>query len=335
MKQYTIDQFYKSTRIIGGAFNTDETKLLVSTDKTGIFNVFEINLADSSTKQITHSTVESFFAMDYVPGTGKILYDADKGGNEIDHIYLLNEDGTTRDLTPGDKAKSGFMGWSKNKKFMYYGSNKRDPQFFDVYKMSITDWKPVMLYKNEKGLDFAGISDDENYMALQKAITTSENKLYLLNRTTGKMTEVSDSTMPGNYNSADFSMDEKHFYYITDAGKEFQYLVDYEIATGSRKTIFETNWDVMYSYTSENEKYRVIAINEDGKNSIIVKNNATGENVDFPKIPDGDVLAVNISDKEKLMRLTIGTSKSPANLYVYDFDTKNPEKTHRIPESRN
>ncbi len=138
--------------------------------------------------------------------------------------------------------------------------------------------------------------------------------------------------MPGNYNSSDFSMDGKHFYYITDAGKEFQYLVDYEIATGSRKTIFETNWDVMYSYTSENEKYRVIAINEDGKNSIIVKNNATGENVDFPKIPDGDVLAVNISDKEKLMRLTIGTSKSPANLYVYDFDTKNLKK---LTESRN
>jgi dipeptidyl aminopeptidase/acylaminoacyl peptidase len=332
VKQYTIDQFYKSTRFLGGAFNKDETKLLVSTDETGIFNVSEISLADSSRKQITHSTVQSLFAMDYVPGTGKILYDADMGGNEIDHIYLLDEDGTTRDLTPGEKAKSAFMGWSKNKKFMYYGSNKRDPQFFDVYKMSITDWKPVMLYKNDEGLDFAGISDNENYMALQKAITTSENKLYLVNRTTGRMTEVSDSTMPGNYNSADFSMDEKHFYYITDAGKEFQYLVDYEIATGVRKTIFETSWDVMYSYTSENEKYRVIAINEDGKNSIIVKNNSTGENVDFPRIADGDILAVNISDKEKLMRLTIGTSKAPANLYVYNFDTKELKK---LTESRN
>jgi protease II len=332
VKQYTIDQFYKSTRIIGGAFNTDETKLLVSTDKTGIFNVFEINLADSSQKQITHSTVESFFAMDYVPGTGKILYDADMGGNELNHIYLLNEDGTTKDLTPGDKAKAIFTGWSKNKKFMYYISNKRDPQFFDAYKMSISDWKPVMLYKNEKGLDFAGISDDENYIALQKSITTSENQLFLVNRATGRMKEVSDSSMPGNYNSADFSIDGKHFYYITDAAKEFQYLVDYEIATGSRKTIYETNWDVMYSYTSENEKYRVIAVNEDGKNSIIIKNNATGENVDFPKVSDGDILAVSISDKEKLMRLSIGTSKSPANLYVYEFDNKNLKK---LTESRN
>jgi protease II len=332
VKQYSIDQFYKSTRIFGGSFNKDETRLLIGSDKAGIFNVFEINIADTSQKQITHSTVESFFAIDYVPGTGKILYSANKGGNEIDHIYLLDEDGTTRDLTPGDKAKSGFIGWSKNKEFMYYGSNKRDPQFFDVYKMSISDWKPVMLYKFDKGLDFTGISDDENYISVQKPITTSENQLFLLNRATGKMTEISDSAMPGAYNSSDFSIDGKHFYYITDAGKEFAYLVDYEIATGARKTLFETSWDVMYSYTSENEKYRVIAINEDGKNSIIVKNNSTGENVDFPKIPDGDVLAVNISDKEKLMRLTIGTSRSPENIYVYDFDTKNLKK---LTESRN
>jgi len=332
VKQYTIDQFYKSTRIIGGAFNSDETKLLISSNKTGIFNVFEINIADSSQKQITQSTVESYFGLDYVPGTGKILYEANKGGNEIDHIYLLDEDGTTKDLTPGDNAKSGFIGWSKDKKFMYYGSNKRDPQFFDIYKMSITDWKPVMIYKYDKGLDFTGISDDENYISLQKPITTSENQLFLLNRKTGALKEISDSSMPGTYNSADFSMDGKHFYYITDAGKEFAYLVDYEIATGTRKTLFETKWDVMYSYNSENEKYRVIAINEDGKNSIIIKNNATGENLDFPKIADGDVLAVNISEKEKRMRLTIGTSRSPANLYVYDFDTKNLKK---LTESRN
>jgi dipeptidyl aminopeptidase/acylaminoacyl peptidase len=332
VKQYSVDQFYKSTRILGGSFNSDESRLLVSSDRTGIFNVFEINLADSARKQVTHSAVESFFAIDYVPGTAKILYAADKGGNEIDHIYLLNEDGNNRDLTPGEKEKAGFIKWSRDKKFMYYNSNKRNPRFFDVYKMDVVNWKPVLLYQNNAGLDFADISDDEKLLALQKAITTSENRLFLINRADGKMREVSDSTMPGTYSSANFSKDGKHFYYITDAGKEFAYLVDYEIATGNRKTVYETNWDVMYSYVSENEKYRVIAINEDGKNTIIIKNDSTGENVDFPRIPDGNVLAVNISDHEKMMRLTIGTSRSPANLYVYNFDTHNLKK---LTETRN
>jgi len=332
--RYSIEQFYKNLRIAGGVFSADESKLLVSTDETGIFNLFEINLADTSRKQITRSASESFFAIDYVPGSGQILYSADKGGNEIDHIYLLDETGNTTDLTPAENEKASFYDWSKDKKSLYYLSNKRNPQFFDFYKMGVGTWKPVMLYQNDEGLDLTDISNDESMIGLQKTMTTSENQLFLLNRNTGDRLEVSQPEFPGTYNSSGFSNDGKYLYYITDAGKEFSYLVEYEIATGKRKTIYETNWDIMYSYVSENEKFRVIAINEDGKNTLVILNNETSQPVVFPQIPDGDVLAVRISDSERKMRLTVGTSKSPANLYVYDFEstelkklteTQNPE----------
>lgn len=266
--RYTIDQFYKNIRISGGSFNTDESRLLVSSDKSGIFNVYEINLADTGMRQITHSTNESFYGIDYVPGTNAILYSADKGGNEIDHIYLYNEDGSSLDLTPGEKEKANFAGWSKDKKSMYFTSNKRDSRYFDLYKMKIGEWKPELVYQYKDGLDIAGWSDDENTLALQKVITSSENQLFLLDRSTNKMVEISDPALPGQYNASEFSDDGKYFYYITDAGKEFAYLMQYEIASGKRTSLYETNWDVMYSYVSENEKYRVLAINEDGKNTI-------------------------------------------------------------------
>lgn len=324
--RYTIDQFYRNIQISGGNFNDDESKLLVSSNKSGIWNVYEINVGDTSMKQVTSSPVESFFAIDYVKGTDNILYSADKGGNEIDHIYLLKDDGTVQDLTPGDKEKAGFGGWSEDKMTMYFTSNKRDPQFFDLYKMKVNEWKPEMIYRHEGGLDIAGISDDENTLALQKTITTSENQLFLLDRKSGKQTEISDPSVPGQYNASGFSDDGKYFYYITDAGREFAYLVEYETATGNRKTLYETNWDVMYSYLSENEKYRVIAINEDGKNTLVIFNNETGENVNFPEIPDGDVLGVTISDSERSMALTVGSSRSPANLFMFDFETNELRK---------
>lgn len=70
------------------------------------------------------------------------------------------------------------------------------------------------------------------------------------------------------------------------------------------------------------EKYRVIGINEDGKNSLKITDNQSGKDVEFPEITDGDIMAVNISDSEKWMRLTVGTSKAPNNIYVYNFETK-------------
>ena len=42
---YSIEQFYENTRIYGGSFSADESKLLVSSDETGIFNVYEIDIA--------------------------------------------------------------------------------------------------------------------------------------------------------------------------------------------------------------------------------------------------------------------------------------------------
>ncbi len=298
----------------------------MTSDQSGIFNLREISIEEGSDRAVTNSTVESFYAVDYVRGTPDLLYSADKGGNENDHIYLLAPDGTTTDLTPGENEKANFTGWSRDRKTMYYLSNRRDPRMFDLYKMTVGAWKPVMIYKNEQGFQVSGISWDEKTVALTQSVTTSVNRLFLCSLPGGKMTEISDSTAPGTYSASDFSLDHGRFHYITDAGKEFQYLVKYDIATGRRSTVYETNWDVMYSYVSEDETYRVIAVNADGKNVLKVTDNRTGADVAIPAIPDGDITSVAISPSEKLMQLTVGTSKAPADLYMYTFATKELKK---------
>lgn len=321
VKSYTIEQFYKTKSTGAGLFSPDEKKLLVHTNESGIFNLYEITLADNSKKALTRSATESVFAIDYVPGTGEVLYSADKGGNEIDHIYLLKKDSSVQDLTPGPKEKTGFMGWARDKKAFYFISNKRDERYFDVYRMEIGVWKPMLVYENKDNYNVGDISRDGDYLTLGRSITTSENQLFLYDLKTKQLKEISEPGKPGNYNASGFSADGQALYYTTDVDKEFSYLVRYNLAGGERKTAFETNWDVMYAYESENGKYQVIGINEDGKNKLLVRD-ATGKEVDFPAIPDGDVTAVNIAPSEKIMRLTVGTSKSPNDLYTYEFENK-------------
>jgi len=326
VKEYSIEQFYKNKQISGGAFSQDEKRLLVTSNESGIYNLFEINIADGTKKQITNSKEESYFAIDYVPNSNKILYSSDKGGNEISHIYLLNEDSTSTDLTPEPKAKASFGGWNKDKTSFYFLSTKRDPRFFDLYKMDIKTWKPTLLFLNDKGLNFSGISWDEKYIALTQSITSSESKLFLMNSSDKKMSEISLPDKIGTYGGSGFSRDGKYFYYITNGGGEYQYLVSYNIATGERKTVYETNWDVAYSFFSWNDKYKVISINQDGKNTLKIFDNSTGQEVAFPEVSDGDILGIDISDSEKYMRLSVGTSKSPSNIYFYSFETKELKK---------
>jgi len=322
--KYSIEQFSQSNRVGGGSFSDDETKLLVSSDESGIFNVYEIDIASGEKKQKTFSDKESFFAIDYLPGTNQILYSADKGGNELSHIYLMKEDGITTDLTPGENEKASFVGWSNDKKSMYFTSNKRNPKFFDFYKMNIESWESEMLYQNDNGINILDMSEDETWFAFSQILTTSENKLFLTNRINNSTIELSET--PGSYDASGFSKENKYFFYITDVDKEFSYLVKYDIETKEKEVLFERKWDVMYSYLSENEKYRVIAVNEDGKNTLFIKDLINNSDIYFPELEDGDIKAVSFSESEEKMRLTIGTSKSPNDIYVYNIANKKLKK---------
>jgi len=317
--QYTIDQFYKNVNIGFSAFSPDESKLLVTSNETGIYNVFEISLSDGSKKQVTNSTTESFFAVNYVHGTNQILYSADKGGNEISHIYLLSEDGTTVDLTPGDEVKASFNGFSKDKKVMYFSTNSRDPQYFDLYRMNVGDWKAEMIWENKEGFEYSGSTKDRNIIALAKPITSSENVLFLYDRLTGKTTEVSEPDKPGSYSASGFSNNNSSFYYTTNVGKEFSYLVKYDIATGGREVLYETDWDVTGCAFSENEKYKIIIVNEDARIKLKIIDQSTGLDVAYPEIPGANIENLSISESEKYLLLGLGTSRTPGDLYLFEF----------------
>ncbi|MBC7849452.1 MAG: S9 family peptidase [Chitinophagaceae bacterium] len=326
VKQYTIEQFYKSTNAGGGAFSTDEAKLLISSNETGIYNAYEIDIASGSKKPLTSSASESVFANDYVPGTLNIIYSSDKGGNENDHLILLKTDGSTKDLTPGEKEKASFYGWTRDNKSFYYSSNKRDQRFFDFYKMDTSSWTPTMIYKNDNGFDVVAISDNEQFLALLQSVTTSASNLFLVDRNSKQTKKINADSVDGNNVPLQFSLDNNILYYTTDEDSEFQHVMQYDITSAKKEKLFSKNWDVMYMTLSYNEKYRVIGVNEDGKNKLYIFDHKSGKAVDFPKIEDGDVQAANIGRSEKKMRLTIGDSKSPNNIYVFDFETKDLKK---------
>src|SRR5688572_4169837 len=130
VKQYTIEQFYKSTLIGGGAFSSDDKTLLISSNESGIYNAYEIDIVSGSRKQLTSSQKESVFANDYVPGSKAIIYSSDKGGNENDHLILMKPDSTIKDLTPNEKEKAHLVGWSRDNTKMYFISNRRDQRYF-------------------------------------------------------------------------------------------------------------------------------------------------------------------------------------------------------------
>jgi dipeptidyl aminopeptidase/acylaminoacyl peptidase/predicted small secreted protein len=322
VKQYAAEQLFNNKSIGGGAFNNDESKILVHANTSGIFNLYEISISDTTMKPLTGSTKESFFSVDYLPGTNKFLYSADEGGNENSHVYLQSPgDTSAKDLTPWANSTNSVYGWSDDKKSLFISSNKRNQSYFDLWKADTTGWNAILFYQNDSGYDPSLISSTERYIALTKSVTTDKNEMYLYDRTLKSMKKISNDN-EATWNPTAFEKNDSIFYYITNDGSEFSYVVKYNLNTGSSSKYFSDEWDVNFMAISEHEKYHTIFINADGKNKVLLFDHATGKPVDFPEIKDGDVKSVNISPTEKNMLLTVGSSRSPDNLYSYNFETK-------------
>src|SRR6185369_3207274 len=72
-KAYTIQQFMDVVPINGGAFSPDETKILINSRATGIFNAVEIDIKTGEQKALTNSTDNAIFSYSYFPKDGRVL----------------------------------------------------------------------------------------------------------------------------------------------------------------------------------------------------------------------------------------------------------------------
>lgn len=326
VNKYTIEQFMNTINIAGSSFSSDESKILFTSDKSGIFNAYTMSVGGGNPTQITHSDSTSTYATSFFPEDNRILLMSDKDGNELYHISLLNEDGSIRDLTPFENARSVFYGWSYDKKSFFYGSNKRNPSFMDIYEMDIESFTVELFYQNDEGYSLGGISNDKHFIAFSKTVTNNDSDMYLYNIETKEMEHLTPHEGDINYSPASFSTDSKTLYYLTDENSEFTYLKKYDIDSEAHETIAEADWDIMYAYFSETGKYRVMGINNDAKTEIQIFDFEKNKQVNLPELPNANITSVNISDSEKLMTFYVNGSRSPNNLYIYDFAAKKYQK---------
>ena len=326
VKQYTIEQFRNTISIFGSSFSADESKILFSSNESGIYNAYTIPANGGEPMQLTNSTDDAIFAISFFPNDDRILYRGDKGGNEVWHIYLREEDGTIKDLTPYEGARAVPYGWSYDEKSFFYGCNKRDQKFMDIYEMDIETFASEMIYQNDAGYNFNDISNDKHYIAFSKSITTSNSDMYLYNTETKELKHLSPHEGDIVYNPVTFSVDSKELYFLTDENSEFTYLKRYNIETEKNEDVEKADWDIMYGYFSRNGKYRVVGINNDAKTEIEVYDTNTGQLVKLPQFPDGEITSVNISKSENLMTFYFNGSRASRNLHVYNFETKQYKK---------
>lgn len=324
LKSYTIEQMMDNERVTGGSFAPDKSKLLISSNRSGIYNMYTVPAQGGEFVPVSASDSSSVFAISYFPSDERKLFRMDNNGDEIYHIYLMEENGSHRDLTPWEGARSIFYGWSEDKKAFYFASNQRNPKYSDLYKMGLESMEPELIYQNDEGFSVGTLSHNERYLVLSKPVSRDEVDLFILDRNTGEKRQVNEN--PSANSGEDFTPDDSGLLYTTDDGSEFSYLMKYHIEDDRREKVLEHNWDIAGSSYTQEGSYRITYINQDAKNVIEVTETASGNNLELPQVENASITSVAFSDDETMMRFFAGDSNSPSNLFILNLSTGETRK---------
>ncbi|MEN8006551.1 MAG: S9 family peptidase [Candidatus Krumholzibacteriota bacterium] len=316
---YTMEQFVETRSIDGTSFNHDETKLLVRSNESGVFNVYELDLATGKRTPVTEGE-ETTFAVAYMPWDDRILFSRDKDGSENNHLFLRELDGTVRDLTNGEETKEEFAGFHPDLKSFFTQNNQRDPRFFDLFQWDVETLEKTLVYQNEEGFAPFDISADGRWIVLTRFHTTNDSDILVADlKAGGDPFLISEHSGEAAFRPQTLSADSRYLYYSTNDGGEFMVLKRYDLAEGTHENVYATDWDVSFARFSLTGRYRVIGTNENGYTKVRITRD--GQEVQLDGLPEGTFNRIAFSHSEKLMKVTVSSDTMPGNMFLVNMDT--------------
>jgi len=209
-------------------------------------NVFVQKIGSSDkpvriTNQTERDIVAYFWAND-----DKLVYMQDKGGDENDHIYIANRDGSgEKDLTPFDGVKAEIIDNLEDfDNEMIVGLNKRNPQLFEPYHLDLTTGELKLLAENTDVMNpISGwLTDHAGKIRGATQISGGVN-VNLLYRTTEKDTfkVVATTSFKENLSPLFFTFDNKYVYALSNIGRDKDAVVKYDIANGKELEVIYEN----------------------------------------------------------------------------------------------
>ena len=196
-------------------------------------------------------------------------------------------------------------------------TNERDSAAFDVYRYSADDYQRQPLYTNTEGLELNDVSADGRWVMLTRNNSNADSDLFLVDvgADVPELVNITPHEAPVNHSVFGFSPDSRTLVYATDEFGEFTQAWSLDLETGDRAQEYAAEWDVVSVDFSPSGRFRVVAINEDARTSLIVLDRQAGVELEMGTLPKGDISQVRFSRDESSLSVGINSDTSPTDLF--------------------
>jgi len=323
---YSAKAFYETTdfRIsgLGYAFSPDAKRLLITSDESGVYNVYALNLATNEREALTRSTTNAVYAINYFPDGERYLYTSDGGGDELNHIYVAGPEMEAIDVTPGEQLKAAFVGWIDDGAAFILQTNERDSRFFDLYRYDASSFERTLIFENDLALGGFIVSRDGTWAAGIKSRTSADNDVYIVS--------LNSDAAPQNITEHEGNISHSVYAFTPEGDKlvfgtnqygEFRQAWAHELASNEQVKLVEDDWDISYLVYSPSGRYRVHGANVDASTMVTIIDRNSGLQIALPKgLPKGSLRNVRFSQDEKSLAFLINAPTSPSNVFTVNLE---------------
>ncbi|HYR12427.1 MAG TPA: alpha/beta fold hydrolase, partial [Longimicrobium sp.] len=213
-------------------------------------------------------------------------------------------------------VRAEFEGWAHDGQSFFVSTNERDPRFMDLYEYATDGYARTLAFQNDGGFSLGTVSRDERYLSLGKETTTNDSDVYLYDRQTRQVRNLTEHTGSVANRPVAFTPDSRGLLYITDQGHEFGWLARHDLATGEKAEVLKPDWDVSNAGFSRGGRYLVVSINNDARTEIRLFEAATMRPLPLPSLAGASLTGMTFSRDESKVAFYVNDSRTPSDLFV-------------------
>ncbi|GAK13405.1 LOW QUALITY PROTEIN: acylamino-acid-releasing enzyme [Geomicrobium sp. JCM 19039] len=308
----SYEQFFHTYPIQTFAVSRDEQQLMYSTNVSGSYEVWRMNLSNGFSQPIT-SIGQSNFGMTFSKDGQSLITSFDNDGDENAQIYALPANGgELLPLLTGESDRFMIGELTDDGNTLYYTTSKDNSTFLNICSYDLVTGHQNVMIEGKDAAHMFLTASKSGKVAYMKLFANSHSPGFIL--ADGKTIPLANDNEQSHNVSGGQFIGEDTFYYLTNEGSETSELVKIDVTTEKIEKLTDEPHEDFTSMSYDKQKQLLYLVSSSGvEDTLYVYDIQTGTLVQT-ELPVSIVEKLHIGESGAIYLLGRGAT-SPFNLY--------------------
>ncbi|MDX8360552.1 S9 family peptidase [Cytobacillus sp. IB215316] len=318
-KKPDVEQFLRAYRIQNFVVNNDESQLIFSTNISGKFNLWGMDLPNQFPYPLTFND-QSCHDLRYDKAGKFVIAAFDHEGDENTQLYMIPpHGGHLNPLRTAEGHQHINPILSEDGKRLYYSSTKDDPTYLKGYCYQMDSGEEKVVVDGDGAATYiADISPNEENMVLIKHFSNTHTLAYV------KTNEELFSLTPDSENQHTVTdvvyVSDSELFFLTDYNEDFSYIAKFDIVNRKFSKVVSLQDESFNTIKYNDRQKQLYVVSEKGVEDHLYVYDLKSNQLKEIQLPVGKVEQLSVSEKGNIYLLGT-TATKPWNIYVKETAT--------------